>query len=168
MSFAYAMFTIGSMLLYSAFTNLTIADIVLGRPAPSELPSLAPDLSEGEDNGGLKSGGRGDASAVLREITRGFPGSGKRDECFTASGGISDHWTGCRECDAKDIPAVGTVGDRIANTVAKRAGAKSATPGRWQNINYKGVRVQIGWKTPDHGGHVHVGTRKIGYNPPPC
>ena len=126
--------------------------------------------------GGGSSGGGGDISAgggwggsrniaKVAERTSGIKASsekrGKRD---TASGGVSDHWTGSKGSYAVDLPAVGRQGDIAAKKVSRRFGMPY-TPGQWANkvIVSRGrkYRVQIGWKTAGHHDHVHVGVKRV-------
>lgn len=104
----------------------------------------------------------GGAKRQVEYYSKGFPASSrKRSTRDTASGGISDHWTGARFSYAKDIPAVGAVGDRIANAIARRLGRPDYKGGSWLTVNKNGFRFQIGWEVPDHYDHVHFGARRL-------
>lgn len=92
-------------------------------------------------------------------------GTGSNHSQMTASGNVSDHWTG----NAMDIP-VGLTGqlsgDMVATAALTLAGVKNAAQtargGGIHNITptagpFKGKRIQIIWRAPDHYDHVHVG-----------
>lgn len=91
-------------------------------------------------------------------------GTGTRHSKFSSSGLVSDHWVG----NAADIPATGARGDRIAYGVFRAAGLDEKTARRYAkngglyNIQWRGKRVQVIWKTNtggNHYDHVHVGIR---------
>lgn len=93
------------------------------------------------------------------------PSSQKRSRKLTASGNPSDHWTGSTTSYAVDMPAQGA-GDarfrQIMQYLARLSGNPAIArlqPGRWQNVNVGGYRYQVGWRTPGHYGHLHVGVR---------
>jgi hypothetical protein len=92
-------------------------------------------------------------------------GTGSNHGQYTASGNISDHWGG----KAMDIP-VGLTGQLSGDVVAAAALALAGVPNAAQvargggihNITptkgpFRGIRIQIIWRAPDHYDHVHVG-----------
>lgn len=95
--------------------------------------------------------------------------SEKRSTRNTASGGISDHWTGNVNAYAWDIAAVGNKGTQIANDIATKLGHPEYKGGYWLTVNLNGYRYQLGWKVPDHFDHVHLGVlnENPGKNQPP-
>ena len=91
-------------------------------------------------------------------------GTGTQHSRMTSSGNVSDHWTG----NGADIPARGAKGDRIAYAAFRAAGVDEkkarlwASNGGLYNINHRGRRIQIIWKTNvggNHHDHVHVGIK---------
>lgn len=91
-------------------------------------------------------------------------GTGTQHSKMSASGNVSGHWVGT----AADIPARGKRGDDIAYAAFRAAGVDAKTARRYAsngglyNIQYKGKRVQIIWKTNtggNHYDHVHVGIK---------
>jgi hypothetical protein len=90
--------------------------------------------------------------------------TGTNHNRLTVNGNVSDHWDG----NAADIgvPVDSRKGDRIAAGALIAAGVppkkakKMARQGGLFNINHKGRRIQVIWKTMDggnHHDHVHVG-----------
>jgi hypothetical protein len=100
-------------------------------------------------------------------------GTGSNHSRMTTSGNVSDHWTGHGADikvggDARSSGAVKKKGDMIAGRtlmslgVSRKKARQMAQKGGLYNVNYKGHRYQVIWKT-DQGGnhynHVHVGVR---------
>lgn len=109
-------------------------------------------------------GGWGGAEAPALAIARlsGLPiTSQKRDRQMTASGNVSDHWTGSRQSYAVDLGATGSKGDRAFNRIVTALGYPNLQPGQWHNLTIGGYRYQIGWRTPGHFDHIHVGVKKV-------
>jgi hypothetical protein len=88
--------------------------------------------------------------------------SQKRSRQNTASGGISDHWQGSAQSYGLDlgVPNVAE-GDRLLSSLMRYFGQPSYKGGSWLNINKGGYRYQIGWRTPGHFDHIHVGVKKL-------
>lgn len=91
-------------------------------------------------------------------------GTGTNHSKMSSSGNVSDHWVG----NGADIPARGARGDKVAYAAFRAAGVDEKTARRYAsngglyNIQHKGKRVQIIWKTNtggNHYGHVHVGIK---------
>lgn len=137
---------------------------VQGPPAPANVGGTGPNTTGGQSftPGGI--GGNWAGSAIIAESiarTSGLPvTSRKRDTKLTASGGISDHWTGKLNAYAVDLQARGPVGDRVAHKIAAAFGVPDYFGGSWLNIPWHGYRIQIGWKVPGHNDHIHVGVEK--------
>jgi len=182
----YGLLTIGALFIYTALKNMSIRDIVLDRPGPGQPPDIV-DLTKSFDKAskGVASGAAGvvaatggswgGAKAIADGLTKGTSVgviSTKRDTQSTASGGVSDHWTGCKECYAKDMsdgssPTSGM--DTLARKVVGRLGGNITGKSTVNHTsNYKGYRVQVLYRTNiggNHFNHVHIGVRKIGYAP---
>ena len=89
--------------------------------------------------------------------------SQKRSRQRTASGGVSDHWVGSTSSYAVDLATSGAAGDRAYVRTMNALGLDSRRypSGRWHNVNIGGYRYQIGWRTPGHYDHIHVGVKKL-------
>jgi len=103
-------------------------------------------------------------AAVSRGAGNITVGTGTQHNKMSASGNVSDHWTG----NGADVPATGKRGDDIAYAAFRAAGVEPKTARRYAsngglyNIQHKGKRVQIIWKTNtggNHYDHVHIGIR---------
>lgn len=88
--------------------------------------------------------------------------SQKRSRQRTASGGISDHYVGNTRAYGLDlgVPNVAE-GDRLLSNIMRFFGQPSYKGGSWLNINRDGYRYQIGWRTPGHYDHIHIGVQKL-------
>jgi hypothetical protein len=123
-------------------------------------------LAPGADRPGVKT------SHYLRRVlsgVKGIPGgititTGSNHNQMTVNGNVSDHWSG----HAADIavPVDSKRGDLIAGRALMRLGVPRAQArhmaqqGGLFNVNYKGKRWQVIWKTTEggnHHNHVHVG-----------
>jgi hypothetical protein len=96
----------------------------------------------------------------------------KRQRRSTASGGVSDHWTGCAECFAMDLATTPPAGDAAASRLATAVGgpgyADWGSEGGVLNAERCGIRFQLLWRTyvgGNHWNHIHVGARRVGYVP---
>jgi hypothetical protein len=113
--------------------------------------------------------GKGDwmgTQIILERAAKPWEGiisSRKRSTQNTASGGISDHWSGATANYAVDIGADSSTGDAIAKGMHKRLGLVEPYETSWKTYTskkYPGFTFQIGWQTdPDHYNHVHVGAQ---------
>jgi hypothetical protein len=88
--------------------------------------------------------------------------SQKRSRVLTASGNVSDHYTGSTSSYAVDISASGANGDALLAHLMQWFGHPEYKGGSWFNVTKDGYRYQIGWKVADHYDHIHVGVRKSG------
>jgi hypothetical protein len=85
---------------------------------------------------------------------------------MTASGGISDHWTGSRTSYAYDLSngsAPTPQMDKAATQIAAALGVPN-WHGGVLNVNKGGYRYQVLYRTHvggNHFNHVHVGVRKL-------
>ncbi|MGB1525972.1 MAG: hypothetical protein ACPG9N_00150 [Miltoncostaeaceae bacterium] len=88
--------------------------------------------------------------------------SQKRSRRNTASNNVSDHWEGSRTSYAVDlgVPNVQS-GDVLLKNLMRQFGAPNYRGGSWLNVNRGGYRYQIGWRTPGHYDHIHVGVKKL-------
>ena len=88
--------------------------------------------------------------------------SQKRSRQNTASGGISDHWQGSANSYGLDlgVPNV-AAGDKLIGNLMGWFGQPNYKGGSWLNINKGGYRYQIGWRTPGHFDHIHIGVKKL-------
>ncbi len=96
----------------------------------------------------------------------------KRARQTTASGGVSDHWTGCAHCYAMDLGTTAPAGDPAASRIAAAIGgpgyADWGSTGGVLNVERCGIRFQLLWRTfvgGNHWDHIHVGARLVGYAP---
>lgn len=127
----------------------------------------------GVDSGRVLFGGEGGnwagslprALAVAKAVGM-TPSSQKRSRRLTASGNVSDHYAGATSSYAVDLPATGATGDTEFRQVMQYLARLSGNPaiarlpaGRWNNLNIGGYRYQVGWRTPGHFDHIHVGVR---------
>lgn len=88
--------------------------------------------------------------------------SQKRSRQRTASGGISDHWQGSSNSYGLDLGVPNTTeGDKLIGNLMRWFGNPNYKGGSWLNINKGGYRYQIGWRTPGHFDHIHVGVQKL-------
>ena len=109
-------------------------------------------------------GGWAGSQALAEQIAKvsGLPvTSTTRDRRLTASGNPSDHWTGSTNSYAVDLGATGAKGDTAFRRIVTALGYPNLQPGQWHNLNIGGYRYQIGWRTPGHHDHVHVGVKRI-------
>lgn len=182
MTLGFGALTIGLMFLYSAFTNTSVAELLTGKGGTGKGEDRNPfdDLMVGATSAGISSaatalkagGGWGGAKGVVDSVTAGTGltvSSAKRDTQSTSSGGVSDHWTGCKECYAKDLSGSVSAMDRAAIVIAKRLGTKYDGKSALElTKEVRGYRVQVLYRTMtggDHFTHIHVGARKNGYMP---
>jgi len=120
----------------------------------------------GQKVGGLTTpgGGWGGSEAPALAIAR-LSGltvsSQKRDRQMTASGGVSDHWTGSKSSYAVDLATSGSAGDAAFMKIMAGLGYPNLKPGQWHNLTIGGYRYQVGWRTPGHYDHIHVGVKKL-------
>lgn len=114
--------------------------------------------------GGGWGGSEGVAKGILKAA--GVPesawGSQKRSTQSTATGGVSDHWTGCKQCYAVDGSPVQKYVDGIMKVLGLHY---TGGPVDWPSVEKNGYRIQVGWLVADHYDHFHIGVRKVGYTP---
>lgn len=101
--------------------------------------------------------------AVMIAAASGLPiTSAKRSTRLTASGNVSDHYTGMTKSYAVDLGVKSLAqGDAALVKVMKVLGHPEYKGGSWVNYQFKGFRVQVGWRVPGHYDHIHVGVRKV-------
>ena len=92
--------------------------------------------------------------------------SGKRGTVNTASGGVSDHYRGNTNANARDLGGSVENMDRAAVKIAKTLGIKGYKRGRplVATVNRNGIRYQVLYRTNtggDHFDHIHVGAKRI-------
>jgi hypothetical protein len=142
-------------------------------PAPSGVELVDPQgkkvtraVKVADPGGGW--GGTYDPATVLANVGRehGLTAtSEKRDRKTTASGGVSDHWTGSKDAYAYDLGGSVSSMDRAAMAIARRLGVKYN--GRGPLVLTKtigGIRYQVLYRTDvggNHFDHIHVGTRRV-------
>jgi hypothetical protein len=165
-------------------------------PSTLTAQSVAAPASSGcSDGGGLTAAGEGryqvaaganrpgapltaDLDAFLRRMAGYYAGrrelvltTGTNHSQMSASGLLSDHWTG----NGADFGMVlnggtndGPVGDQIAAAALMAAGLpreealRTARAGGLHNVIDGHLRVQVIWKNyPAHDDHVHVGVKRI-------
>jgi hypothetical protein len=95
--------------------------------------------------------------------------SSKRSGETTSTGGVSDHWVGCKECFALDNEGSVAHMDRAAIKIMSRLGAHyNGTSELVHTVEKNGFRIQVLYRTyvgGNHYTHIHVGVRKVGYEP---
>ena len=139
------------------------------RPRPGTTQTIPPPPAPaGGDWGGTQ-----DALTSLVDPIRSRHGlvvtSTKRDRMNTASGGVSDHWTGSKNSYAWDIGWNGSsptpAADRAASNIVRALGG----PRNWgltggvYNVTRNGIRWQVLYRTNqggNHYNHIHVGARR--------
>lgn len=110
-------------------------------------------------------GGSQAIAAELRDIT-GLPvTSEKRDTKMTASGGVSDHWTGSKTSYAYDLGGTTKQMDAAAKKLMASLGVNwDGKSGIVKNINKNGYRIQVIYRSNvggNHYDHIHIGVRKL-------
>lgn len=101
--------------------------------------------------------------------------STKRATRNTASGGVSDHYVGCKKCFAADqsnggnpTPEMDQTAREIADTFHLPWSGSGVVNGEFKAPNGQTYRVQMLYRTNvggNHYNHVHFGARLIGYTP---
>lgn len=96
--------------------------------------------------------------------------SHKRDRRNTASGGVSDHWTGSTSSFAHDLAWGGTrpipAADRAASAIVSALGGPKnwgKTGGNFVTVK-NGIRYQVIYRSDiggNHWNHIHVGARRV-------
>lgn len=94
--------------------------------------------------------------------------SAKRSTELTTEGSISDHYTGCKECYALDNTGSVAQMDHGARVIISRLGGHYTGGELVYDVTRGGYRIQVLYRTyvgGNHFTHVHVGVRKVGYEP---
>jgi hypothetical protein len=89
--------------------------------------------------------------------------SAKRPTKATASGGVSDHWTGSTNAYAYDLGGSVSQMDRAAAALMATLGIPWSGGAIVQNVTRFGYRLQILYRTNvggNHFDHIHIGVRK--------
>lgn len=181
MTFTFAALFAGALLLHAGVADRSIQDVLTGvfrqgsgaGTAGFAAAILSPGAGGKEGGGGgatltAAGGAWGGAKSIADQLTRGLglgTSSTKRATKGTSSGGVSDHWTGCKACYAKDLVGTTAAMDRAAAQLGERLGRPGWRGGSWLEVVKNGYRIQVGWRVADHFDHVHVGVRKVGYTP---
>jgi len=137
---------------------------VVPAAAPSPVMDFQGRTTAGRTASLAAGGGWAGTKAPALEIAKisGLPiTSQKRDRQMTASGGVSDHWTGSTSSYAVDLGTSGAEGDAAFRKIMTALGQPNLKAGQWHNLNIGGFRYQIGWRTPGHFDHIHVGVKKL-------
>lgn len=88
--------------------------------------------------------------------------SQKRSKVKTASGQVSDHYTGQDSTYAIDLACDEKTGDALLAHLMEWFGEPQYKGGEWANFTKDGYRYQIGWRVKDHFDHIHIGVKKEG------
>lgn len=113
----------------------------------------------------------GGTKAVAESIVQGLGlsvSSSKRSTETTTTGGVSDHWIGCKECYALDNTGSVQAMDQAARTIISRLGGHYNGGELVFSTEKNGFRIQVLYRTyigGNHFTHIHVGVRKVGYEP---
>ena len=91
--------------------------------------------------------------------------SEKRSRRGTASGGVSDHWTGSKQSFAKDLGGTVEQMDAAAVQLARELGIRGYKKGQRleATVNRGGHRIQVLYRTNtggNHFDHIHLGVRR--------
>lgn len=126
--------------------------------------------------GGLGPGGGwgGTQTPVLNVTSNLPPGftvtSEKRDRRNTASGGVSDHWSGSKTSYARDIGWGSSTPTSQSDAVASRIVQSLGGPRNWGRTGgnfvttVNGIRWQVIYRSNvggNHYNHIHVGARRV-------
>lgn len=147
-------------------------------PTSGKAELSGPGLTAGTIGAAAVSGSAwGGTEAVCKSILHGLGltvTSAKRQTQNSSSGLVSDHWVGCKLCYAEDVaPGPGGMSlDQAAQVIMRRLGGHyTGGPLVFTTIR-NGFRIQVLYKTAgmgfgaeDAGTIIHVGVRKVGYNP---
>jgi len=95
-------------------------------------------------------------------LKRNILSSQKRTRVLTASGAVSDHYTGSETSYAVDLATKGEEGDALLAHLMQWFGHPEYKGGSWFNVTKNGYRYQVGWRVAGHFDHIHVGVRKVG------
>lgn len=134
--------------------------VAMTTSAPPAEPILRP---TGPEWGGAKS-----IADRLAQVAIGAGGlavtSTKREKKATASGGVSDHWTGSTSSYAYDLAGTVAGMDKAAAAVMAALGRSwDGSSGIVENVTRFGYRVQVIYRTNvggNHYDHIHIGVRK--------
>lgn len=147
-------------------------------PITKPLPTTQPDTVVTQETGEVTlaaGGGWGGSYNIAKTLADVGVANGlkvwseKRDRKNTASGGVSDHWTGSKTSYAYDL----SNGDRPTKEMDQTAKALLAQFGQswdgkspivFNTTTDDGYRVQILYRTNvggNHYNHVHIGVRKV-------
>lgn len=155
---------------------------VTAQPAGAHYPGDGHDHGpmEAVPNGPLKRnalvphGDWGGAAGPVRELTKLAKGlvvsSEKRTRRNTASGGVSDHWTGSTQSFARDLAWGGSMPTPTSDIAASRIVEALGGPKNWGKTGgnfvkvVNGIRYQVLYRTNiggNHWDHVHIGARRV-------
>lgn len=125
-------------------------------------------------NAMMPHGDWGGAAGPVRELTKLAKGltvsSEKRTRRNTASGGVSDHWTGSTRSFARDLAWGSSRPTPVADAAASRIVEALGGPKNWGRTGgnfvttINGIRYQVLYRTMtggDHFDHIHLGARRV-------
>lgn len=145
-----------------------IPDIAAARgaaPTPAAPLSTTPAIVPRPASAGSGAwGGSKSLADQLSSVTGLRATSEKRDRQSTASGGVSDHWTGSKNAYAKDLGGSVASMDAAAVKLARSLGIPYKKGQRLEaTVNRGGHRVQVLYRTNtggNHFDHIHLGVRR--------
>lgn len=116
----------------------------------------------------------GGAAGPVRELTKLAKGlvvsSEKRSRRNTASGGVSDHWTGSTRSFARDLAWGGSMPTPTSDVAASRIVEALGGPKNWGKTGgnfvttINGIRYQVIYRSNiggNHWNHIHLGARRV-------
>jgi len=116
-------------------------------------------------------GTQGPVQDLVKTLGPGFSvSSAKRDRKNTASGGVSDHWTGNPNAYANDIVWGSSTPTAASDAAASKLVQALGGPANWGshggvfNKTINGIRYQIIYRSNvggNHFNHIHFGARRV-------
>jgi hypothetical protein len=137
------------------------------KAAAAQAPASTPATSSASPSASPSGGEWGGSKHVAYSLTRNLgltSTSEKRSTRSTASGGVSDHWTGSRTAYARDMSGSVAAMDAAAVRLAHELGLSYRRGQPLVATFYQGAyRIQILYRTMtggNHFDHIHVGVRR--------
>lgn len=143
-----------------------VKDIAKARREAAAAGAASTDTAGGDLSGSVAlgaSGGWGGAQGAVESLTKGSPltlTSSKRSTRNTASGNVSDHFSGNKNAYAEDRSGTPKQMLAEARRTARLLGIKNYRPGQIYNVTRNGVRYQLIYGTGDHMDHIHIGAKR--------